>query len=533
MYLELHIREFEYRNIKKYQNRKQLIAWALCLLLGTLTLNCILYGFYKVIFVTPILIIGLLGVIKRKKKKTLGYDLVVIDEKNRFFYNNMFIEMADLENYVVLKENVQLNFVDYCLVVENDVKLYDYLNQFTSKQNVTNYKKTVFFSYCLTVLYLFFSFSLENLILGGIYAFLNQVEMISISTILVPVIQMISIILGIALTFFVANKFKKGIGFYVTLILVVLYIGLPFIVTNKEHALTNTIVYIRQNQSIKIYSQCKNGYGKPFKQTIKVNADTKIDVYKDIVYVFDKQKIKAFSLENERNNKNILLKLKNQIYVGYGISTKYEFKMEKEKAFLSKNGVIQEVDFQQADAHTAYFKYLQNYYLLYLTSKDELYLYDIKKKEVYTMVVKENDTENTEVIDQSQNQTESNTKTQEDSSLQDNEYHKDESSLSKGLENDLERVYFEKVYELLKSQNKLDNPCFDYQYDAKGYPYAVVNTQGNRIKSLVFNKQSGDDYEIVLEEYNQNEGKASATLIDFYLVNTKSLEVTDEQKNTW
>lgn len=101
------------------------------------------------------------------------------------------------------------------------------------------------------------------------------------------------------------------------------------------------------------------------------------------------------------------------------------------------------------------------------------------------------------------------------------------------LENDPERVYFEKVYELLKSQNKLDNPCFDYQYDAKGYPYAVVNTQGNRIKALVFNKQSGDDYEVVLEEYNQNEGKSSATLIDFYLVNTKTLEVTDQQRDYW
>ena len=31
------------------------------------------------------------------------------------------------------------------------------------------------------------------------------------------------------------------------------------------------------------------------------------------------------------------------------------------------------------------------------------------------------------------------------------------------LENDPERVYFEKVYDLLIAQNKLESPCFDYQ----------------------------------------------------------------------
>ena len=56
------------------------------------------------------------------------------------------------------------------------------------------------------------------------------------------------------------------------------------------------------------------------------------------------------------------------------------------------------------------------------------------------------------------------------------------------LENDPERVYFEKVYDLLIAQNKLDNPCFDYQYDAKGYPYAVVSTNDEYTLSLVFNK---------------------------------------------
>ncbi len=101
------------------------------------------------------------------------------------------------------------------------------------------------------------------------------------------------------------------------------------------------------------------------------------------------------------------------------------------------------------------------------------------------------------------------------------------------LENDPERVYFEKVYDLLIAQNKLDNPCFDYQYDAKGYPYAVVSTNDEYTLSLVFNKykNNDEDYEIVLEKYIKK--SSTQNLVDFYLVNTKTLEVTDQQRDYW
>ena len=38
---------------------------------------------------------------------------------------------------------------------------------------------------------------------------------------------------------------------------------------------------------------------------------------------------------------------------------------------------------------------------------------------------------------------------------------------STDLENDPERVYFEKVYDLLIAQKKIHNPCFHNQYHAK------------------------------------------------------------------
>ena len=93
IYLELHIREFEYQNIIKQQFYKQLVVLSLYVLLLVFALESILYGFdyvWIILFVTSMAIINLNF---RRKKKILGYDLVYIDENNRFFYNNLFIEM--------------------------------------------------------------------------------------------------------------------------------------------------------------------------------------------------------------------------------------------------------------------------------------------------------------------------------------------------------------------------------------------------------------------------------------------------------
>ena len=108
--------------------------------------------------------------------------------------------MKDLENYVLSKETITLNFIDYSIVIEKDENLYDYLNQFVKNKKPINGKNR---DYLLAVLhfFLYFSLSLGNLVLGSIYSYINHVEMISLSTILVPIIQITSIILGVALIF--------------------------------------------------------------------------------------------------------------------------------------------------------------------------------------------------------------------------------------------------------------------------------------------------------------------------------------------
>ena len=91
-------------------------------------LESILYGFDYVWIILFVAAMAIINLNFRKKKKILGYDLVYIDEDHRFFYNNLFIEMKDLENYVLSKETITLNFIDYSIVIEKDENLYDYLN---------------------------------------------------------------------------------------------------------------------------------------------------------------------------------------------------------------------------------------------------------------------------------------------------------------------------------------------------------------------------------------------------------------------
>lgn len=529
--MELHIKEFEYQNIIKQQMYKQLATLSLYILLLAFALESILYDFdyaWIILFVAAMAIINLNF---RKKKKILGYDLVYIDEDHRFFYNNTFIEMKDLQNYVVSKETITLNFIDYSIMIEKDEKLYDYLNQFAKNTKPINVKKTKFFIICMTVLIMLFSLSLGKLVLGGIYSYVNQVEMISLSTILIPIIQITSIILGIALIFFVAKKFKKGIGLYVSLLLIIFYIALPFIVSNDIHRLDNDMAYTRQNQRLTLYSHYKKGYGKFEKQIKNVSNKAEVGNYQNVLYLLENQKMEVISLENETKNDKLLSKINNHMYLGTYISSHYTLTIKDDKAYFEKNSSPEIVKLHKVNNQMLYFKSKKDYYFIYILEKqDDLRLYEVSNERDLELYLAPNPFEmsNSQTNNEDTNENESQNQTEES-----NQDTTEQESDTTDLGNDSERVYFEKVYDLLIAQNKLENPCFDYQLNAKGYPYAVVSTNDEYTLSLVFNKykNNDEDYEIVLEKYIKK--TSTQSLVDFYLVNTKTLEVTDQQRDYW
>ena len=101
--------------------------------------------------------------------------------------------------------------------------------------------------------------------------------------------------------------------------------------------------------------------------------------------------------------------------------------------------------------------------------------------------------------------------------------------------------------ELLKIADTIEtNYDFDVKCNisAKGYPYAVIKqeideTTGEKVEQhLVYNESYYDEskHEYVLEEYYYNSDgteKGSITIIDFFLIDCETLEVTDEHINTW
>ncbi len=101
------------------------------------------------------------------------------------------------------------------------------------------------------------------------------------------------------------------------------------------------------------------------------------------------------------------------------------------------------------------------------------------------------------------------------------------------------------VYNYLQEQNTLQNMAFSYAANAKGEVYAIVSEMqetkdGNtvNVRYCLYDNGSKTDAdgnsceELVLEKVFPD-GNYETELVDFYLVNADTMQVTDEQKNTW
>ena len=101
------------------------------------------------------------------------------------------------------------------------------------------------------------------------------------------------------------------------------------------------------------------------------------------------------------------------------------------------------------------------------------------------------------------------------------------------------------VYNYLQEQNTLQNMAFSYTANAKGEVYAIVSEMqeikdGNtvNVRYCLYDNGSKTDAdgnsceELVLEKVFPD-GNYETELVDLYLVNADTMQVTDEQKNTW
>ena len=218
---------------------------------------------------------------------------------------------------------------------------------------------------------------------------------------------------------------------------------------------------------------------------------------------------------------NFFSKTNNHMYLGTYISTHYTLTIRDDKAYFEKNSSPEIVKLHRVNNHMLYFKYKKDYYFIYILEKQkDIRVYELSNNRDLKLYLATDSFEmsNSQTSNEDTNKNESQNQTKES-----NQDTTEQESDTTDLGNDPERVYFEKVYDLLIAQNKLENPCFDYQLNAKGYPYAVVSTNDEYTLSLVFNKykNNDEDYEIVLEKYIKK--RVHKVLFDFYLVNNKNI----------
>lgn len=106
------------------------------------------------------------------------------------------------------------------------------------------------------------------------------------------------------------------------------------------------------------------------------------------------------------------------------------------------------------------------------------------------------------------------------------------------------QLYKNELFNIANTIGNTSDSDVEYRISAKGYPYAIImreideNTGEKVEQHLIFNESYVDssNHEYVLEKYSYTNDESQVptqTIIDFYLIDCSTLEVTDEHTNTW
>ena len=106
------------------------------------------------------------------------------------------------------------------------------------------------------------------------------------------------------------------------------------------------------------------------------------------------------------------------------------------------------------------------------------------------------------------------------------------------------QAYKQELSAISKFIDKDSDFEIEYRLSAKAYPYAVIfretdsTTGESKELHLILNEQydGRSEHEYVLEEYHyaaDGTESASVNIVNFYLIDCNTLEVTDEHTNTW
>ena len=127
--MELHIKRLIDSRISKRNTYFLIGSYMLFIISFSLFITLPLYNLsemgFSIIFVTTILEFVALGLLRQENRelKTISTHLVIVDEFQRFFYENQIFDLHTLKKVQYSKQDIALFFEDYTLLLEFDSQI--------------------------------------------------------------------------------------------------------------------------------------------------------------------------------------------------------------------------------------------------------------------------------------------------------------------------------------------------------------------------------------------------------------------------
>lgn len=427
--MELHIKHFSYRNIQKKEQKLNMLYLLFVLICMAVSFSAITYDVFSLSYIMDAIAIILISIIFRKIKKqkklrkNISYDLIVIDEFHRFFYNNIFIEMEDLENFTVMNDGIDLVFKDYCLSIENTEGMIDYLKKFTKEGYEAKMNLKLWInSLMLAISFLLIIKNVCDILFGVVYCVIEGAVFFDRIGLIINIIQIIILIMVVVICSIVARKFKVSINLPAYTCALILYILLPLIISTGVTFLNDDVAYVTHEESINVYRDVKKFYGKELASIDDIDQSTKVRLYEDIVYIISKNELFTYNLNNEEYDINDIIDKYNNSYLTAEIDND-EYMLEiKDNIFYFTDSNEEELDTVEVNAigeNIIAFQYHMKYYFVHFGKSrsygayTEIYLANNQKSGSMIIYDSENVEENesnteetveTETTDENENQ---------------------------------------------------------------------------------------------------------------------------------
>lgn len=349
--MELHIKRLIDSRISKRNTYFLIGSYMLFIISFSLFITLPLYNLsemgFSIIFVTTILEFVALGLLRQENRelKTISTHLVIVDEFQRFFYENQIFDLHTLKKVQYNKQDIALFFEDYTLLLEFDSQILIQLQSLNIPiiDTSLNLKKRTSL-FCLLILLIVAFRAIFRLILGLIFANIYSLSIINMPKLVINLVMLTIVIFSLVLVRLI--KKHGAIIYFGALLLILILVVIP---SNNISNLSNTrLAYQISNSNVIIYDDVYDYFGH-FKAKINARDVRNVDTFENIVYIEHEQTYSFYNPERTKQTLDQLLTDYDQR--GYG-NQSFNITIEDQKIYCN----FQEVnDLSLIGYNTIYF----------------------------------------------------------------------------------------------------------------------------------------------------------------------------------